>query len=117
NLFRDRVQHALSRAPRGYSSGAVTFLVLDNFKNTSDSLDHDAGDRLLQEVAQRIVKTTRSSDTVARLGGDEFAILVEGIVTITEVQRLADALIATLDVPFPLNGMEVRVGASIGVAF
>jgi diguanylate cyclase (GGDEF)-like protein/PAS domain S-box-containing protein len=117
NLFRDRVQHALTLAQRGQSSVAVMFLDLDNFKNINDSLGHDAGDRLLQAVAQRIVKTTRSSDTVARLGGDEFAVLVEGIATITEVQRLADALIATLDVPFPLNGMEVRVGASIGVAF
>jgi diguanylate cyclase (GGDEF)-like protein len=96
---------------------AVMFLDLDNFKNINDSLGHDAGDRLLQAVAQRIVQTTRSSDTVARLGGDEFAVLVEGIATINEVQRLADALIATLDLPFTLNGMEVRVGASIGVAF
>ena len=117
NLFRDRVQHALTLAQRGHSSVAVMFLDLDNFKNINDSLGHDAGDRLLQAVAQRIVKTTRSSDTVARLGGDEFAVLVEGIATINEVQRLADSLIATLDVPFPLNGMEVRVGASIGVAF
>jgi diguanylate cyclase (GGDEF)-like protein/PAS domain S-box-containing protein len=117
NLFRDRVQHSLSLAQREQSSVAVMFLDRDNFKNINDSLGHDAGDRLLQAVAQRIVKTTRSSDTVARLGGDEFAVLVEGIATITEVQRLADALIATLDVPFPLNGMEVRVGASIGVAF
>jgi len=117
NLFRDRVQHALTLAQRGQSSVAVMFLDLDNFKNINDSLGHDAGDRLLQAVAQRICNTTRSSDTVARLGGDEFAVLVEGIATITEVQRLADALIATLDVPFPLNGMEVRVGASIGVAF
>ena len=117
NLFRDRVQHALTLAQRGQTSVAVMFLDLDNFKNINDSLGHDAGDRLLQAVAQRIVQTTRSSDTVARLGGDEFAVLVEGIATISEVQRLADALIATLDVPFPLNGMEVRVGASIGVAF
>jgi diguanylate cyclase (GGDEF)-like protein/PAS domain S-box-containing protein len=117
NLFRDRVQHALTLAQRGQSSVAVMFLDLDNFKNINDSLGHDAGDDLLQAVAQRIVKTTRSSDTVARLGGDEFAILLEGIATITEVERLASALIETLDLPFPLDGTEVRVGASIGVAF
>ena len=79
------------------------FLDLDNFKNINDSLGHDAGDRLLQAVAQRIVKTTRSSDTVARLGGDEFAILLEGIATIAEVERLAAALIETLDQPFALE--------------
>jgi diguanylate cyclase (GGDEF)-like protein len=89
---------------------------LDNFKNINDSLGHDAGDRLLQAAAQRIVKATRSSDTVARLGGDEFAVLVEGIATIAEVEHLAAALIESLDSPFTLDGMEVRVGASVGIA-
>ena len=116
NLFRDRVQHALTLACRGGSSVAVMFLDLDNFKNINDSLGHDAGDRLLQAVAQRVVKTTRSSDTVARLGGDEFAVLVEGIGSQLDVERLADALIDTLNLPFPLEGIEVRVTASIGVA-
>ena len=117
NLFRDRVQHALTLAQRGHASLAVMFLDLDNFKNINDSLGHDAGDRLLQAVAQRIVKATRATDTVARLGGDEFAVLVEGIATLQEVERVAAALIATLDLPFPLDGTEVRVGASVGVAF
>src|SRR3989440_843467 len=119
NLFRDRVQHALTLAQcgQGQSSVAVMFLDLDNFKNINDSLGHDAGDCLLQAVAQRIVKTTRSSDTVARLGGDEFAVLLEGIASVTEVGHLADSLIDTLDLPFTLDGVEVRVAASIGVAF
>jgi diguanylate cyclase (GGDEF)-like protein/PAS domain S-box-containing protein len=116
NLFRDRVQHALTLSQRGARSVVVMFLDLDNFKNINDSLGHDAGDRLLQAVAQRIVQTTRSSDTVARLGGDEFAVLAEGIATAQEVERLARALIEALEMPFSLDGMEVRVGASIGVA-
>ncbi|MDB6091038.1 MAG: putative signaling protein [Gammaproteobacteria bacterium] len=116
NLFRDRVQHALTLVVREQSSVAVMFLDLDNFKNINDSLGHDAGDRLLQAAAQRIVKATRSSDTVARLGGDEFAVLMEGIATTAEVEGLAAALIETLDAPFTLDGMQVRVGASIGVA-
>jgi len=116
NLFRDRVQHALALAQRGRSSVAVMFLDLDNFKNINDSLGHDAGDCVLQAVAQRIVKTTRSSDTVARLGGDEFAVLVEGIASQRDAERLADALIDTHNVPFTLDGIEVRVTASIGVA-
>jgi diguanylate cyclase (GGDEF)-like protein/PAS domain S-box-containing protein len=117
NLFRDRVQHALTLAQRGRGAVAVMFLDLDNFKNINDSLGHDAGDRLLQAVARRIAKTTRSSDTVARLGGDEFAVLVEGISNDAEVERLADALVHTLDVPFPLSGNEVSVAASIGIAY
>jgi diguanylate cyclase (GGDEF)-like protein/PAS domain S-box-containing protein len=117
NLFRDRVQHALTLAQCGQSSVAVMFLDLDNFKNINDSLGHDAGDRLLQAVAQRIVQTTRSSDTVARLGGDEFAVLLEGIEARTDVERLADGLIEVLDAPFSLDGREVRVAASIGIAF
>jgi diguanylate cyclase (GGDEF)-like protein/PAS domain S-box-containing protein len=116
-LFKDRVQHALTLAQRGHGSVAVLFLDLDNFKTINDSLGHDAGDRLLQAVAQRIVKNTRASDTVARLGGDEFAVLLERISTPAEVQRLAESLIETLSAPFVLNAVEVRVAASIGVAF
>jgi diguanylate cyclase (GGDEF)-like protein/PAS domain S-box-containing protein len=117
SLFRDRVQHALTLAQRGRHQAAVMFLDLDNFKNINDSLGHDAGDRLLQAVAQRLVKATRFSDTVARLGGDEFAILLEGIATIAEVESLAASLIEGLGEPFMLSATEVRVSASIGVAF
>ncbi|MBV8806643.1 MAG: EAL domain-containing protein, partial [Sinobacteraceae bacterium] len=116
-LFKDRVQHALILAQRGHTPIGVLFLDLDNFKTINDSLGHDAGDRLLQAVAQRIIKSTRSSDTVARLGGDEFAILLERIAAPDEAQRVAESLIETLGVPFLLNGIEVRVGTSIGVAF
>jgi diguanylate cyclase (GGDEF)-like protein/PAS domain S-box-containing protein len=117
NLFRDRVQHALTRAQRGETRAAVMFLDVDNFKNINDSLGHDAGDRLLQAVSQRIVQASRSSDTVARLGGDEFGVLLEGVRTTTDVERVANALIESLGVPFSLDGREVRVTASIGVAF
>jgi diguanylate cyclase (GGDEF)-like protein/PAS domain S-box-containing protein len=116
NLFRDRVQHALALAQRGANCLAVMFLDLDNFKNINDSLGHDAGDRLLQAVAHRILQNTRPSDTVARLGGDEFAVLMEGVERASEVGRVADALIAALNVPFQLDGREVRVGASVGLA-
>jgi diguanylate cyclase (GGDEF)-like protein/PAS domain S-box-containing protein len=117
NLFRDRVEHALARAQRGEYSAAVMFLDVDNFKNINDSLGHDAGDRLLQAVAQRIVQMTRSSDTVARLGGDEFGVLLEGAGSPEDVQRVAGSLIESLGAPFVLDGREVRVTASVGVAF
>ncbi len=117
NLFRDRVQHSLTLAQRGQHRVAVMFLDLDNFKNINDSLGHDAGDRLLQAVAQRLVKSTSSSDTVARLGGDEFAILLEGVNTNAGAERIAASLVEELGQPFALNTTEVRVSASVGVAF
>ena len=117
NLFRDRVQHALTLSRRDRPSVAVMFLDLDNFKNINDTLGHEAGDRLLQAVSQRLVKATRSSDTVARLGGDEFAVLLEGISTTAEVERVAVAMIETIELPFSLTATEVRVSTSIGVAF
>ena len=117
SLFRDRVHHALTLVQRGQSQVAVMFLDLDNFKSVNDSLGHDVGDRLLQAASQRLVKATRFSDTVARLGGDEFAILLEGVASPAEVERLAASLIEVLDQPFPIGDTEVRVSASIGVAF
>jgi diguanylate cyclase (GGDEF)-like protein/PAS domain S-box-containing protein len=116
NLFRDRVQHALTLIQRGQRSVAVMFLDIDDFKNINDSLGHDAGDRLLQAVAQRLVKVTRASDTVARLGGDEFGVLLEGITHFAEVETVAKAMIETLGQPFALNGTQIRVAASIGIA-
>jgi diguanylate cyclase (GGDEF)-like protein/PAS domain S-box-containing protein len=115
-LFKDRVQHALALVQRGHLPVAVLFLDLDNFKTINDSLGHDAGDRLLGAVAQRIVKNTRASDTVARLGGDEFAVLVESLGSPEEARVVAASLIEALGAPFLLNGLEVRVAASVGVA-
>jgi diguanylate cyclase (GGDEF)-like protein/PAS domain S-box-containing protein len=117
NLFRDRVQHALTLARRGRQSVAVMFLDLDNFKDINDTLGHDAGDQLLQAVAQRLVKATRAADTVARLGGDEFGILLEDISTSAEAERVATSLIEALETPVSLGSNEVRIAATIGVAF
>jgi diguanylate cyclase (GGDEF)-like protein/PAS domain S-box-containing protein len=117
NLFRDRVQHALSLAQRGEHRVAVMFLDLDNFKNINDSLGHDAGDTLLQAVASRLVATTRACDTVARLGGDEFAVLLEGFTALSDIERVADSLIDAMDQPFALSATVVHVPASIGIAY
>jgi diguanylate cyclase (GGDEF)-like protein len=116
-LFKDRVQHALALVQRGHLPVAVLFLDLDNFKTINDSLGHDAGDRLLGAVAQRIVKNTRPADTVARLGGDEFAILVESVASPEQVRTIAASLIEALAAPFVLNGVEVGVAGSVGVAY
>ncbi len=117
SLFRNRVQHALQLAQRSHQRVAVLFLDLDNFKNVNDSLGHDAGDRLLQAAAQRLVKSTRPSDTVARLGGDEFAILLEGINEGADVERIAAAITRSFDEPLLLDGTDTHMAASIGIAF
>ncbi len=117
SLFRNRVQHALALTLRSHQRVAVMFLDLDNFKNVNDSLGHDAGDRLLQAVAQRLVKSTRPSDTVARLGGDEFAILLEGISESTDVENIAATITRSFEEPLQLDGGETCIAASIGIAF
>jgi diguanylate cyclase (GGDEF)-like protein/PAS domain S-box-containing protein len=117
SLFRNRVEHALALAHRSQQLVAVMFLDLDNFKNVNDSLGHAAGDRLLQASAQRLIKSTRPSDTVARLGGDEFAILLEGINRVGDVEPLAAAITQSFNSPLLLDGSETPMAASIGVAF
>ncbi len=117
SLFRNRVQHALTLTHRSRQRVAVMFLDLDNFKNVNDSMGHDAGDRLLQAAAQRLVKSTRPSDTVARLGGDEFAILLEGINDSADVERIAAAITHSFDEPLVLDGNDAHIAASIGIAF
>ncbi|MDQ1342531.1 MAG: hypothetical protein QG571_1149, partial [Pseudomonadota bacterium] len=116
SLFWNRVEHALALAQRTSQRVAVMFLDLDNFKNVNDSLGHDAGDRLLQAAAQRLVKSTRPSDTVARLGGDEFAILLEGIDSDTDVERIARSVSEAFNRPLLLDGRKTEATASIGVA-
>jgi diguanylate cyclase (GGDEF)-like protein/PAS domain S-box-containing protein len=116
SLFWNRVEHALALAQRTQQRVAVMFLDLDNFKIVNDTLGHDAGDRLLQAVAQRLVKATRPSDTVARLGGDEFAILLEGIGSDTDIERVTRPISAAFSRPLLLDGRAMDASASIGVA-
>ncbi|MEJ7566695.1 MAG: EAL domain-containing protein [Gaiellaceae bacterium] len=114
-LFLDRLQHALQRrGDRG--SVAVIFLDLDRFKSVNDSLGHDAGDRLLVELARRLNECTRGSDTIARLGGDEFAVLMEGVVAEREAARLAERMCTVVREPVLLGGREILVTASAGIA-
>jgi diguanylate cyclase (GGDEF)-like protein/PAS domain S-box-containing protein len=114
-LFQDRVDQALARVTRTDGSLAVLFLDLDDFKTVNDSLGHQAGDVLLVEVAERLVAAARASDTVARLGGDEFAILLEGVAEI-EIRHVTDRIAAAVRAPIDLDGRQVFVTVSIGIA-
>jgi len=115
-LFEDRVAHAISSALRESLPIAVLFVDLDDFKTVNDSLGHAAGDELLRQTARRLHACTRSSDTAARLGGDEFAILVESIGKRADVDAVAARIHSALDEPFSIQGVELFVHASIGIA-
>jgi diguanylate cyclase (GGDEF)-like protein/PAS domain S-box-containing protein len=115
-LFRDRVDHALSRAQRDPRPIAVLFLDLDNFKTINDSLGHPAGDALLQVAATRLGACLRAGDTAARLGGDEFAVLLEQLGDAEDAARLAERILAAFREPWELDGHLLDVSASVGVA-
>ena len=115
-LFRDRVEHALERQQRGALPLAVLYLDLDDFKTVNDSLGHAAGDAVLREVGRRVRTCIRTADTAARLGGDEFALLLEDVDEAT-VADVADRIMHGLETPFALEGKEVFVRASMGIAF
>jgi diguanylate cyclase (GGDEF)-like protein/PAS domain S-box-containing protein len=116
-LFTDRLDHALERAARSKASLAVLFLDLDDFKLVNDSLGHASGDTLLIEVAQRLTNCLRGGDTAARFGGDEFAVLMEELVNTDEACDVAERITAALREPIMVQDREIRVRASIGIAF
>jgi diguanylate cyclase (GGDEF)-like protein/PAS domain S-box-containing protein len=113
-LFRDRVEHALQRAVRGGGQPAVLFIDLDNFKAVNDGLGHSAGDWLLIEVATRLQSCLRPADTVARLGGDEFAVLLDD--EAANAQEIADRILQAFGTPFSVQGTDIVVTMSIGIA-
>ncbi|MEA2424703.1 MAG: hypothetical protein QOH13_1113, partial [Thermoleophilaceae bacterium] len=115
-LFLDRLEHALARSRRSGSPIAVLFMDLDAFKNVNDSLGHAAGDELLVLVAGRLRRWLRPSDTAARFGGDEFAVLLEDLDGPSAAPRVADRILESLREPFAIQGQEVRVGGSVGIA-
>jgi diguanylate cyclase (GGDEF)-like protein/PAS domain S-box-containing protein len=115
-LFLDRLGHALARTEREGSSTAVLLLDLDDFKVVNDSLGHAAGNTVLVEVAQRLRDSVRPGDTVARIFGDEFAVLLEAPAGVAEASRVALRVQECLQEPFDLEGQEVFISSTIGIA-
>ena len=115
-LFNDRLGQAIARARRQRQLLAVLLLDLDRFKLVNDSLGLEKGDQLLKAVGERLVGTLRRSDTVARLGSDEFLVLLTGLEQAEPIVKVAHKLLAALQPPFVINGHELGVTASVGVA-
>jgi diguanylate cyclase (GGDEF)-like protein/PAS domain S-box-containing protein len=115
-LFRDRLEQALVRAGRRKDSVGLLFFDLDNFKLINDSLGHEVGDKLLIEAAGRLRGCVRAQDTVARLGGDEFVVVLELLTGEDDALPVARAIAEQFRRPFQLDGREVVVTASIGIA-
>jgi diguanylate cyclase (GGDEF)-like protein len=114
-LLREKLERALGRVKRGERL-AVLCLDLDRFKSVNDTLGHPAGDAVLKEVAERLRRCVRDTDTVARLGGDEFAILQTGVETAQTVLPLARRIIEALSEPYTIEGHEIVIGTSVGIA-
>jgi diguanylate cyclase (GGDEF)-like protein len=115
-LFKDRLNLALIQAKRSKNELAVMFVDLDRFKLVNDTLGHVKGDELLQMVASRLKERLREGDTLARLGGDEFTLILPDLRDKKDAAMIADQIVHSLSQPFYLDGTEVHVSASVGIA-
>ena len=120
-LFMVQLQKALQQSMRSPEHGALLFIDLDNFKSLNDTLGHDKGDDLLQQVAKRLQSCVRDTDTVVRLGGDEFLVMLEGLSenkpnAAHEAEHIGKKILANLNLPYDLGGHHFRSTCSIGIA-
>ncbi len=115
-LFNQYLSKALTYAEDSNSSLAVLLLDLDRFKAINDSFDHEEGDKVLRNIAERLKSELSDSDTIARVGGDEFMLLLDRYKTPRELTDIADRLLQSAATPFEINGQELQISASIGIA-
>ena len=115
-LFDDRLRVELAHAQRRQQKLGVLFIDLDHFKPVNDEYGHETGDLLLQEVAARLLGCVRESDTVSRRGGDEFTVLVTDAEDRDSVAKVAQAILNALHTPFVIEGLNLKIGGSIGIS-
>jgi diguanylate cyclase (GGDEF)-like protein len=115
-LLEDRLQHALASARRKGTLLALCAIDLDHFKSINDNLGHQAGDSLLQQFSHRIQSLLRQTDTLARIGGDEFLLLLPDLATPDGAAKVARTILDALADPFTIEGNELVVTGSIGIA-
>jgi diguanylate cyclase (GGDEF)-like protein len=115
-VFAEGLEHEIARARRDGTTFAVLYLDLDHFKDINDTLGHPIGDLLLQSVAGRLRASVRETDTVSRFGGDEFALIATQLKQPADAAMLAEKVLAMMSEPVSLQDMEIRSGATIGIA-
>ncbi len=116
NLLADRINQVINRVQRHDSLVGVVFLDLDNFKVINDSLGHEVGDQIIKAVSERLVSAVREGDTVARYGGDEFVVVLDDMVQEKNVADITRKLMAEMTAPFNIDGRDIIVTVSLGVA-
>lgn len=120
-LMKDRLQQALVASARTQREGVLMFIDLDHFKSVNDTMGHDKGDLLLQQIARRLVACVREGDTVARLGGDEFVVMLPAVLgdepvdAATQAQAIGEKILDSLRRPYEIIGIELRCSVSIGI--
>lgn len=114
--FNQKLPEALVRALRHGTALALLYLDVDRFKSINDELGHAAGDAVLKEFAERLVKSVRMTDTVVRLAGDEFVVILEDLTDAAQAQAIAQKIIAQMQAPFAVGDRLLTVTTSIGVA-
>ena len=114
--FNEQLEHTILRADRDQLKFALLFIDMDHFKHINDSFGHPTGDKVLLTVARRINAALRKKDTVARLGGDEFVVLIEDIVDLNSLARVAKKIIKTLSAPITVDKNVFYLSASVGIA-
>lgn len=114
-LFRDRLEQEMRHASIGTHGMALLFIDLDRFKEVNDLHGHDAGDKLLTLVAERIGAQLRPGDTVARLGGDEFTVILTETTEVEHIEQTAQSIIDALRAPFQLGVEQVSISGSVGI--
>ena len=115
-VFVEAVEREIAETRRGAKGFAVLYLDLDHFKDVNDTLGHPIGDQLLMAVAERLKSGMRETDIVARFGGDEFAVVATDILEPVNTAVLADRALQAINTPFSIEGNEIRIGTSIGIA-
>lgn len=115
-LMMDRLEMALVRARRHANKAAVIMLDLDHFKNINDSLGHAVGDQLLKEIAERLGRCARKTDTVARMGGDEFVIVLTDVNDRSTIERIVQAMLTEVAFPAVIGSHDLTVTPSIGIS-